>query len=744
MNAESQNPRLGRLQDELRTLVADDSGLDLAGVPDDSNFVDLGLDSLFMTQFAITVQQKYGVKISFRELLGDLSSIAALATRLDSAMPAEVPDSSQTISAETSQTISAGAGAGAGAAGSSQTLSSSGAASSQTISAVSSGTSQTTSAARLEAVIDQQLRLMAAQLELLSRGRVAAAKPAAQTAAAQTAAAQPAAPPPATQPVAPPPTQPAAQSSPAPAVARPASAEDEAHTRYDVKKAFGAIARIHTARDHHFSPVQQARFDAFVRRYTSRTAHSKSWTQKHRANMADPRVVSGFKPHLKEIVYPIVVERSKGAHLWDLDGNKYVDVLNGFGSNFFGYQPDFVADALKAQIDTGYDVGPQTPLAGEAADLVCEMTGFDRAGFCNTGSEAVLGCMRVARTVTGKKLIAMFTGAYHGIFDEVLSRATKKGKSVPAAPGVMQSAVENILLLDYGTPESLAILKARANELAAVLVEPIQSRRPDFQPKEFLQEVRKLTQDAGAALIFDEVITGFRMGPGGAQEYYGIRADLASYGKVVGGGLSIGIVAGKREWVDALDGGQWQFGDDSGPTVGVTYFAGTFVRHPLAMAACLAALKYMKKHGPQLQANLNERTTALTSALNEHFREVGAPIELRGFSSLWKPFWTSEQPFGELLFAMLRDRGVHIWDGFPCFLTLAHSDDDLAWIARAFQESIAEMQDGGFLPPRTKPSLDENQPPVPGARLGRDPDGMPAWYVPHPDQPGQYMKLERA
>jgi glutamate-1-semialdehyde aminotransferase/acyl carrier protein len=741
MNAEPQNPRLGRLQDELRTLVADDSGLDLAGVPDDSNFVDLGLDSLFMTQFAITVQQKYGVKISFRELLGDLSSIAALAARLDAAMPAseepvktvESPAtshttsaSSQTTSGVTSQTTSAG----------SQTTS---AAPSAPLFEIALPPMPAAPAGSVQAVIDQQLRLMAAQLELLSRGRVAAAKPAVAPAAQPqpvVATAAPAA-------VAPP-----AQPKPAPAATaaagKPASAEDEAHTSYDVKKAFGAIARIHTSRDHHFSPIQKARFEAFVRRYTSRTAHSKSWTQKHRANMADPRVVSGFKPHLKEIVYPIVVERSKGAHLWDLDGNKYVDVLNGFGSNFFGYQPDFVADALKAQIDTGYDVGPQTPLAGEAADLVCEMTGFDRAGFCNTGSEAVLGCMRVARTVTGRKLIAMFTGAYHGIFDEVLSRATKKGKSVPAAPGVMQSAVENIILLDYGTPESLAILKTRANELAAVLVEPIQSRRPDFQPKEFLQEVRKLTQESGAALIFDEVITGFRMGPGGAQEYFGIRADLASYGKVVGGGLSIGIVAGKREWVDALDGGHWQFGDDSGPTVGVTYFAGTFVRHPLAMAACLAALKYMKKHGPQLQADLNERTTALTSALNEHFREVGAPLELRGFSSLWKPFWTSEQPFGELLFAMLRDRGVHIWDGFPCFLTLAHSDDDLAWIARAFQESIAEMQDAGFLPPRTKPMLDESQPPVPGARLGRDPDGAPAWYVPHPDQPGQYKKLERA
>ncbi|MBK6812859.1 MAG: aminotransferase class III-fold pyridoxal phosphate-dependent enzyme, partial [Sandaracinaceae bacterium] len=175
----------------------------------------------------------------------------------------------------------------------------------------------------------------------------------------------------------------------------------------------------------------------------------------------------------------------------------------------------------------------------------------------------------------------------------MIVRGTKSLRSIPAAPGIMPGAVQNVLVLDYGTDETLNVLRSRAGELAAVLVEPVQSRRPDFQPREFLHEVRRITEQSGSALIFDEVITGFRLHPGGAQAHFGVRADLATYGKVVGGGQPIGVMAGKREWMDALDGGGWQFGDASVPTVGVTYFAGTFVRHPLALAAANASLDYL-------------------------------------------------------------------------------------------------------------------------------------------------------
>jgi glutamate-1-semialdehyde aminotransferase len=528
--------------------------------------------------------------------------------------------------------------------------------------------------------------------------------------------------------------------------AAPASDEEAAlaHTHYDVKKAFGAIARIHTGATE-LTERQRVRLDAFMRRYVARTQASKDYTAQHRPHLADPRVVNGFRPLLKEIVYQIVIGRSHGARLWDLDGNEYVDALNGFGMNLFGWQPPFVLEAVRRQLELGYEIGPQHPLAGEVARLVCELTGFDRAGLCNTGSEAVMGTIRIARTVTGRETLVIFAGSYHGIFDEVIVRGTRKLRSVPAAPGILRNTAEHVLVLDYGTPESLAIIRERAHEIAAVLVEPVQSRRPDFQPREFLHELRAITQEAGALLIFDEVVTGFRAHPRGAQHVFGVDADLASYGKVVGGGFPIGVIAGKRDYMDALDGGQWQFGDDSVPTVGVTYFAGTFVRHPLALAAAKAVLEHLRAEGPALQQRLNARTSAFADELNACCREVGAPVAIVHFASVWKVAFGEDHPLQDLLFAMMRSRGIHVLDNFPCFFTTAHAEADFVAIAQAFKDSIAELQEAGFLPCRrdaASDAVDATRPPVPGARLGKDPDGRPAWFVPNPDAPGKYLRVD--
>jgi len=430
--------------------------------------------------------------------------------------------------------------------------------------------------------------------------------------------------------------------------------------------------------------------------------------------------------------------------MWDLDGNEYVDVLSGFGMSMFGWQPPFVVDALKKQIDLGYEIGPQHVLAGEVARGICELTGFDRAALCNTGSEAVMGTMRIARTVTGRSTIAIFTGSYHGIFDEVIVRGTKKLRAVPAAPGIMPSSAQNVLVLDYGTPESMEIIKARAGELAAVLVEPVQSRRPDFQPREFLAELREVTERAGSVYIWDEVVTGFRAHQGGAQALFGIKADLASYGKVIGGGFPIGVIAGRKPFMDALDGGSWQFGDDSRPTVGVTYFAGTFVRHPLALAACKASIDHLREAGPKLQEQLTARAAAMAAELNAFFASVGAPVLIKQFASLFRTTFTEDHPLQDLLFAMLRDRGVHMLDNFPCFLTTAHTEADIAFIVKAYKQAVTEMQEAGFFPPAKSTAArdyDASQPPVVGARLGRDPEGKPAWFVPNPAEPGKYMRL---
>jgi glutamate-1-semialdehyde aminotransferase len=197
--------------------------------------------------------------------------------------------------------------------------------------------------------------------------------------------------------------------------------------------------------------------------------------------------------------------------------------------------------------------------------------------------------------------------------------------------------------------------------------------------------------------------------------------------------------------MDALDGGDWRYGDDSTPEVGVTYFAGTFVRHPLAMAAARASLLYMKKEGAALQERVSRATADFAHELNKYFESQAAPVKIYHFTSVMKIAFTEEIPFGEMLFYHLRQHGVHVWDGRPCFLTMMHGPAEVTFIAQAFKKAVADMQAGGFFPQPTAASAQagavSGAPPVAGARLGRDPDGTPAWFVTDPARPGQYLRV---
>ncbi|MET0290689.1 MAG: aminotransferase class III-fold pyridoxal phosphate-dependent enzyme [Pseudoxanthomonas sp.] len=703
--------RVPALTVQLRELFEDVAGFEIGEGEGDAHFMELGLDSLMLTQVALQLQKTYSVQIGFRQLMGELSSVDKLAALLDAQLPAPAPVAASPISAAYAQPMHPVQQAGAPPS---------------FLAAPIAATDD------LRGLIQQQMQLMSQQLALLSGVPAAASLPNLPQVHVVPA------------------LQPALQQAEVPvALQTPATEDESGPARYDVKKAFGAIARIDSHGGIALDPHQRVALDAFMARYQARTPASKRYTGEHRAHMADPRVVTGFRPLTKEIVYQIVIERSKGARVWDIDGNEYVDALNGFGASLFGWQPSFVTQAVLKQMELGYEIGPQHPLAGEVSRKVCQLTGHDRAALCNTGSEAVLGALRIARTVTGRSKIALFTGSYHGINDEVIVRGTPKGKAVPAAPGILRNTAEQVLVLEYGADESLQKLREHAHELAAVLVEPVQSRRPDFQPVQFLREVRALTEAAGAVLIFDEVITGFRSHPGGAQALFGIKADLATYGKVVGGGYPIGVIAGKRAYMDALDGGSWQYGDDSVPEVGVTYFAGTFVRHPLTLAAANASLDHMIAGGPQLQAGINALTTTMAEELNAFARDVGAPLQVRHFASLWRTYFEEDHPLQDLLFAMMRSRGIHILDNFPCFFTSAHTEVEMRAIADAWKASVLELQEAGLLPRRAVAQnvaesgggMDASRPPVPGARLGRDPDGRPGWYVPNEAEPGRYLKV---
>ncbi len=538
-------PRREAILAEIKSVFTELSGENLAAADLATSFFDLGLDSLFLTQAAQALRKKFNVKVTFRQLLDNLSTFGALLDYIDKELPAD----------KFASTVAVAAAPAAAAP----------------------------SASPLDRMT-QQLAEIAKQIEALRSGA------------------------------------PATAAAPAP----PALAEP---------KRFGPYKPIDRSIPAGFTPAQQAHLDALVARYTARTPKSKAFTQQHRARFADPRAIAGFRPFWKEMVYPIVAQRSKGARIWDIDGNEYVDVTMGFGTNLFGHSPDFVTEAVRKQLDEGVEVGPSSKLAGEVAELFCDLTGNERVTFCSTGSEAVLGAIRLARTVTGRTKIATTSEAYHGICDEVLVRAAG-GKPQPIAPGIPPHAVSEVLVLDWGNPAALDVLRAHAHELAAVLVESVQSRRPEIQPVEFIREIRRITQQSGTALILDEVITGFRAHPGGAQALWNIRADMATYGKIIGGGMPIGAIGGRAEYMDALDGGAWQYGDASFPEIGVTFFAGTYVRHPLAMAAAKAVLERIREAGPALQVELAGRTERFTAELNSMFEAEGAPIRATRFTSM--------------------------------------------------------------------------------------------------------------
>ena len=681
-NEPSSMKRKPQLIEQVKSILERASGIDMVNVAPEMSFIEIGLDSLLLTQVAIMLKKQFSLPVTFRQLNEELESINLLVDYLDANLP---PDTAQrSMPGEI-----------------------------LTHAQVSNNAHQLPGNASTLDLISFQLQQLAAQVASLQGA----------------------------------PAQPVQHSHALPAVkpvTTAAVAELTPEEQIEIKKPFGAVARIekHSAA---LNEKQKEYLASFTEKYNRKTKGSKDYTQQHRSYMADPRVVSGFRPATKELVYSIVIKKSKGSRLWDIDDNEYIDSLNGFGSNMLGYQPEVLTDALIDQIHKGYEIGPQHELAGEVCRMICEFTGFDRAGLCNTGSEAVLGAMRISRTVTGRSLIVAFAGSYHGINDEVIDRGSKKLKTYPAAPGIMPEAVQNMLILDYGTDESLKIIEERAQEIAAVLVEPVQSRRCDFQPVAFLKQLREITKRSGTVLVFDEVISGFRFHPGGVQAMFGIKADLGTYGKVVGGGLSIGVIAGEKQFMDALDGGWWQYGDDSVPEIGVTYFAGTFVRHPLVLATAKASLQYFRDAGPQLQEGLNASGKYIADTLNVICRKQKVPIFIAQFGSLWRIRFLEEYPYMELFFTLMRYKGIHIQEGFPCFLTTAHSPSDIQTIISCFEDSLVELKEAGFIPEYAHAATDENKdlniPPVPGAKLGKDKDGNPAWFVRDENNPGKYLQV---
>jgi len=440
---------------------------------------------------------------------------------------------------------------------------------------------------------------------------------------------------------------------------------------------------ISTSNADESNPLIQSFIFTFIKEYNLKTKASKKIAQKNKINHESASELAGYRSENKDFLYPIVVKKSFRQCFVDIDDNEYVDMLCSFGSNLFGNNNLRINSALHRQIDRGFEIGSLHPSVSEVSNLINEITGNELTAICNTVSEAVLCAIRIARKVTGRIKIISFKGSYSGIHDEVIVKTA-----------------DNFIVLDYEDPNSMKKVEELIGEgdVAAILVEPVQFRNCGFDHKKVLKTLRNITKSNKVCLIFDEVISGFRISIGGAQEYFGISADLCIYGKVLGAGMPIGAVSGKKEYMNALDGRGWQYADDSASSIDVTNFAGIFVMQPLAIAAAQTALEILKDAGQKKIDELNSRSQNWVDSINFYCQKVEAPIRFSNFGSLIKPKWLNDKfKYSDLFFAHLRLLGLHQYNGFSWFINLSHTDKDLSFTQDVIKKTIAIFQLNGLM-----------------------------------------------
>ena len=296
--------------------------------------------------------------------------------------------------------------------------------------------------------------------------------------------------------------------------------------------------------------------------------------------------------------YPRFLEKGLGSHVWDVDGKEYIDLICSWGPLILGHCQENVEQAVAEAIRKGLSFGAPTAAEVEMAQLVCRMTGVEMVRMVNSGTEAVMSALRLARGATGRSKIIKFAGCYHGHSDSMLVKAGSGALTggAPDSAGVPAEIAGDTLTASYNDLESVeALLRANPGQVAAVIVEPVAANMGVVPPMPgFLQGLRTLCDQYGSLLIFDEVITGFRLAPGGAQEYFGVRADLVTYGKIIGGGMPVGAYGGSRKLMEMV------------APLGPVYQAGTLSGNPVAMAAGLTQLKILSSH-PEIYDRLERR-----------------------------------------------------------------------------------------------------------------------------------------
>jgi glutamate-1-semialdehyde 2,1-aminomutase len=333
--------------------------------------------------------------------------------------------------------------------------------------------------------------------------------------------------------------------------------------------------------------------------------------------------------------HPFFVARAQGATITDVDGNEYIDFVQSWGALLFGHAHPVVVEAVADAARKGTSFGTPSEVEVELARLVTAMVpGAERIRFVSSGTEAAMTALRLVRGVTGREKILKLAGCYHGHADALLVDAGSGVATlgIPGSPGVPEGAVADTLVAPYNDLDSIrSVVEPLAEDVAGIVIEPVAANMGLVLPGDgFLDGLRALADDLGALLIFDEVITGFRLGPGGAQERFGIAADLVLLGKVVGGGLPVGAVAGSAPIMDHL------------APVGPVYQAGTLSGNPVAMAAGIATLTMIRSQ-PDLYANLQETSRSLARALVGGAEDAGVPMTAAAIGGLVGFFFSDDE-----------------------------------------------------------------------------------------------------
>lgn len=394
---------------------------------------------------------------------------------------------------------------------------------------------------------------------------------------------------------------------------------------------------------------------------------------------------------------PRFIERADGAYIWDVDGRRYIDYVCSWGPMILGHNHPVIREAVSKAVADGLSFGAPTRREVEIAELMTEMVpNIEMVRMVNSGTEAVMSALRLARGATGRDKIIKFEGCYHGHSDCMLVKAGSSAIAggCPDSAGVPEGTAKDTLTAQYNDLNSVSkLFHEHPDRIACVIVEPVAANMGVVGPDSgFLEGLRTLCDQNGALLIFDEVITGFRLAKGGAQEYFGVRADLVTFGKIIGGGMPVGAYAGSRELMEHV------------APCGNVYQAGTLAGNPVAMAAGLAQLRYLNDR-PQVYEKINASAQKLAEGMRQAARQTGAPVVINQIGSLAAPFFTADtvdsfsgakrsdlNKYAEYFGRML-DSGIYLAPAQfeAMFVSAAHTDADIQHTIETVQTVFSAM-----------------------------------------------------